>query len=194
IGMFLESLVIGLLARVYARRLSPHDHPVEPGGLGVGQWLKLAAVWLGIYLLVSAVTYLSYDMFSDWLSGSPRRIAAFEFGLFALAHVLLAPFALAMPLLGIAEQGKASLGFALGESLRIFGRHPLLTFVLVLIPAALLTYPLIWAYSPGAGLIYKLKPEVTLYLLLALAIANSLVALLYTGTVTRLALEERRGD
>jgi len=203
VALLFEGVAIAVTARGFARRFArfASDSATAPENtnrfprLTVVSWLKIAGVWLLMYVLISAVAYSLPHLFDTWLSGSPRRAQLFDLGLFTLTTALIAPFVYAFPLFGIgARSDGTSPGFmdALRMSLTLFGRHPIMSLLLVLAPSFLFTYPLIWAVSPSAGFATKLQPELMVYLLIALIGGNMLVNFLFSGAATRLIYEETR--
>ena len=203
VALLFEGIAIALTARGFARRYvasgigartSANDEKRLPE-LNLSSWLRIASIWLFIYLLISVVAYTLPHVFDTWLHGSPRRGQIFDLGLFTLTSGLIAPFVYAFPLFGTGvSPGADAPGFieALKMSVRLFGRRPLMSLLLVLLPSFLFTYPLTWAVSPSAGFATKLQPELMVYLLVALIVGNMLVNFLYSGAATRLILEETR--
>lgn len=190
VGLALEGLALGLAARAFARRFLGGRFSHRLPAFSLSAWGRLIGAWVIMYLVVSVCAYGLSELLQDVLMGSPRRVQFFELGLFVLSTALLAPLAYTIPILGISFEGWNSLRFALGNSWRLFVRFPFTTFLLVFIPSFLFTYPPTWMVSPSSGFAMKLRPEVMVYLLIAVTVGNALLNFFYLGTTVKLLLEE----
>lgn len=193
LALLFEGLALSFAARAFAESYLGVERNSSFAVSVLGLWLQTAAIWAIMYLIISALSYALPELVAEWLKGSPRRLQVFEFILFSASILAITPLVYAIPSLATAtgRDRWTNLGGALLRSLRLFGRYPFSSFLLIYLPALLFAYPLVWAVSPNSGLTVKLKPEMTFVLLLVTIVGNLFWNLLYVGAATRLAIEEK---
>ena len=185
LGAVLEGLALALCARAFARLYNGGASKWPT--IGFRLWIVLVGIWLCVYILLSAVTYAIPTIFHEWLMGSPRRMQLFDFGLFCLNLIVYATVAYAIPIVSLR---RVRAWEAAKMSVRLFLRFPVMSFAILFIPSLIFSYPLNWSISGAAGIIGRLQPEVSAYLLGALVVADVVVSYFYVGAVIRLILDE----
>lgn len=127
------------------------------------------------------------DLFENFLSGSPRRIAAFEFCMGFLTVVLFSIFIYAVPAVIVY---KNSFLQAFKTSISIFARVPIFSFFLALIPY-LLTVPTTYLAGKSDVIISKFSPELVFYILAVGLFVDMIANVIMTGAVVKFLDEER---
>lgn len=185
VSVLIEGIVLGLVAMLFYRRYLDADGE-GAGRFTGGLMLKLVGAWLIFNVLVLAAGQLLPSLFEPFLAGSPRRQAAFSYGLMPLVFVvLLTLFLYVIPSLIVFRD---SLFGAFGRSLRIFMRNPFTSFFLALL---ILILPLAFSLlnSPET-IVSKFNPELVYWMLLGGLVADLLANYFWMGTTTRLLVSE----
>ncbi len=188
IGFLFEGAVLGLVALMffdsYLGIRKPETSPVR---LVRSSWFQLILGWLLLYGTMQAVVQYLPGYLEEWLFGSPRRMAVFEFGIIPFIFTLvLAMFYFVIPVIAIYGDNVFE---ALKRSLSIFRRNPItmliLAFVVVIIQIVIASV----AGRPGV-IIDKFRPELVYWVLLAGLAVNTIAAFIWMGTAVRFLIEE----
>lgn len=185
VSVIIEGVVLGLVALYFYRRYLRAEG--ESAGRFTGRLAaKLIGAWLLFNILILATGQLLPTIFESVLVGSPRRQAAFTFGLMPLVFiVLLALFLYVIPALIVFRD---SLFGAFGRSLRIFVRNPFTSFFLALL---IMLLPLGFSLlNDPQTIVSKFNPELVYWLLFGGLIADLFANYFWMGTTTRLLVSE----
>ena len=188
LGFLFEGAVLGLVALMffdsYLQVKKPEASPLK---LVLSSWFQLMLGWLllnGLMLIV--ILYLPQYLI-DWLWGSPRRIATFEFGMVpAIFTLLLSLFYFVIPVIAVYGDNVFE---ALRRSLSIFWRNPLTCIALALVVVVSQTIVSVAAGRP-VTIIEKFRPDLVYWVLLAGLVFNCLASFFWMGTAVRFLIEE----
>lgn len=177
VGLLLEGLVLGLVARSFTRRVFRRGRGGESRSIW-SLWFHLVIVWAVLnglwFLLGSVVPSLAQPLLT-----STKRILAFSFvALPGLFMVVFAVLYAALP--AVVVYGDNALK-AILRSIRLFLSRPFTSFFLA---AAVLVVPSVLAalVSRPEEIINRFRPELIYYLLLAGLIVEVPAYFLWMGT------------
>jgi hypothetical protein len=185
VGLVLEGLLLGLVARLFARAYGMVAMPgtqVRPFG---SLWLHLVVVWVILNGVTVLVGYVLPAIAGPYING-PRRLVAFGFVIMPFVFTLIFSLLLfAIP--AVAAYGETSFR-AIARSLRIFLRRPFTCFFLSMI---VLAVPLLIAAITNlpVALIDRFRPELIYWLLLISLAAETVANFFWMGTTIRFLAE-----
>jgi hypothetical protein len=183
-GLVLEGLMLGLVARLFARAFGVTIPGPQNRSL-TAMWLQLVLVWLVINGLTMLAGFALPAVAGPYLDG-PRRLLAFSFVVMPFVFTLIfSLFLFAIP--SVAVHGETSLR-AIVSSLRLFLRRPFTCFFLSMI---LLAVPLLIGTicSWPVELIDRFNPELIYWLLLVSLAVEAVAGFLWMGTTVRFLAE-----
>ncbi len=188
LGLFFEGAVLGLVALMFFDSYLQVKKPeTSLFRLMLSSWFQLMLGWLllnGLMLLV--ILYLPRYLV-DWLWGSPRRIAIFEFAMVpAIFTFLLSLFYFVIPVIAVYGDNVFE---ALRRSVSIFRKNPLTCIFLALVVVVGQTFVSIAAGRP-VTIIEKFRPELVYWVLLAGLVFHVLASFFWMGTAVRFLIEE----
>ncbi|MDH3891479.1 MAG: hypothetical protein OEV49_10390 [candidate division Zixibacteria bacterium] len=188
LGLLFEGAVLGLVALVffdsYLQVKKPESSPFK---LVLSSWFQLMLGWLLLNGLMLAVILVLPQYLVDWLWGSPRRIAVFEFAIVpAIFTLLLSMFYFVIPVIALYGDNVLE---GLKRSLTIFWRNPLTCVFLALVVVASQTIVSAAAGRP-VTIIEKFRPELVYWVLLAGLGFNLIASFFWMGTAVRFLIEE----
>jgi hypothetical protein len=185
ISVLLEGAILGIVAMLFYRRyLRLESEPVEL--LNASLLWKFVAAWALFNVLVVGAGQVLPTIFESVLVGSPRRQAAFTYGLMPLVFVvLLAMFLYVIPSIIVFRD---SLFGAIGRSLKMFVRNPFTSFFLAVF---IMFFPLAFALlNNPQTIVSKFNPELVYWLLFGGLVADFIANYFWMGTTTRLLVSE----
>ncbi len=183
---FLFGIFLSLLVGIY------RGSPYSLGGSfkdSAGKYLKLAATWAILYIILYVVGRYFFDFVENVLGYSmevaPRRKALVTLILHGLRILILAPSVFLLPSIII---GGVSFGAAIRRGLSFFTSHPFASLGLVLVPYFIWT-PLPLALAFPAKLVQIFNPEMVFYLVIGSIFANFVANFIFLGTSLKLYLD-----
>lgn len=188
LGILFEGAVLGLVALMFFDSFLQVKKPESsPFRLVLSSWFQLTLGWLLLNGLMLAVILFLPQYLVDWLWGSPRRIAIFEFAMVpAIFTFLLSLFYFVIPVIAVYGDNVFE---ALRRSLSIFRKNPLTCISLALVMVISLTIVSVVAGRP-VTIIEKFRPELVYWVLLAGLVLNGLASFFWMGTAVRFLIEE----
>ena len=186
IGLVLEGLVLGMIARLFHSCFTSQEHPGRRQSWLV-RWLNLVVVWAVINALMVAAGALLPGWLAPLLDG-PRRMLAFNFVLMPFIYTMVfSVFFLAIPAVSI--RGENAL-VSLAKSLGFFFRRPFTVFSLAFF---ILAVPILLGALAGrpAGIIESFNPELIYWLLVTSLISEMVAYFFWMGTAVRLLSEPK---
>jgi hypothetical protein len=188
LGVVAEGLVFGGLAvLLYDRMTSTRSNEQIPVRSMFSLWLPLSMGWLLIYGLWLLISLALPELLDEWLRYSPRRQAAFQFGLLPLLFVVvMSVMYFVIPAIAIYRE---SVWSAVKRSVRLFMRTPFTFFFLSFTFAVV---PLVISVLQGkAGtIVQKFNPELVVWLTLAGIVADFALMFMWVCSAVRLLVED----
>lgn len=183
---FLFGLFLSLLVGIYRGSDYSFGQSFKDAA---GKYLKLAATWAVLYIILYVVGRYFFDFVQDTLGYSlevaPRRKALVTALLHGLRILILAPSVFLLPSIII---GGVSFGAALRRAFSFFASHPIASIGLVVVPYLIWT-PLPLAMSYPDKLVRIFNPEIVFYLVLGSIFANFIANFIFLGTSLKLYLD-----
>lgn len=188
LGVLFEGAVLGLVALMFFDSFLQVKKPESsPFKLALSSWFQLMLGWLLLNGLMLIVIMVLPQYLVDWLWGSPRRIAIFEFAMVpAIFTFLLSLFYFVIPVIAVYGDNVLE---ALKRSLSIFRKNPLTCLSLALMVVICQTIVSVAAGRP-VTIIEKFRPELVYWVLLGGLALNALASFFWMGTAVRYLIEE----
>lgn len=186
LGLFLEGLVLGVVARLFAGRVYRQAGAERKRSIW-SLWIHLVIVWVvlnGLWMLVaSQVPALA----APYLTGA-RRAMAFSFVVLPfLFMVVFSLFFTALPAVAIYGDNAFK---AIARSLRLFLHRPFTSFFLAAVVLIVPTF-LAAIVSRPDQILDKFRPELVYYLLLAGLVIEIPANFLWIGTAVHFLRDTR---
>lgn len=186
LGVLFEGLAVGFTAMLFLRHFGSRKGERIDTRFTFSRWPQLAIVWTIVTGLILAVNMWLPELFRDFLTGSPRRLMAFEIIMRLIAVAVYAVFIYAVPAIIVYRDNLLT---ALKSSFTLFFRYPVFTFFVALIPY-LFTVPTSYLSSQSAMIATKFTPELVFYILTAGILVDMLVNFFLIGAVVNFMIEE----
>ncbi|MDF1543900.1 MAG: hypothetical protein P1R58_02220 [bacterium] len=188
VGLLLEGLVLGLVARQFALYFVGEERlPENRPKVSAKLWLNLSLGWLVINGLIVIAATLLPDLLQNQIMGHPRRELLFEFLLLpSLFVVITALFLFVIPI-----QIVQGIGFlrAVSRSFRLFLENPINTLFM---SGLILSGPILVSFvtSRPSVIVERFRPEMVFWVLLA-GLAMEMVAnFLWMGSTVKFLSDE----
>ena len=186
LGIIFEGFAIGWASLLFMRYFNSHREKSVNFKTVLGRWPQLAVAWTIITAAIIAVNMFLPELFAAQLTGSPRRLIAFEALMRLLAVGIYSLFLYAVPSIVVYGNNVFS---AFKTTLSLFFRFPIFTFTLALIPY-LITVPTSFLSSQSSVIVEKFTPELVFYILMAGLVIDMLVNFFLTASVVNFLIEE----
>jgi len=186
VGILFEGLAVGLTVVLVLKVVNSGRFTDLKLNFAKKKWFQLALGWTLITILLWALNRYLPQLFSEFLASSPRRQMMFDLVLKLLTVGLYSIFIYALPALIVY---KNSLTAAFKTSFLLFGKNPIFSFFLALLPI-LLTWPISYLTGSVDIIIDKYSPELVLYLLGLGIFIDFIVNCLLTTAVVKLLLDQ----
>ena len=187
-GILVEGAVLGAVALMfyysYIRGAEKEEKTVSNI---VYMWFQLILAWLVINGIILLVNVKLPELLHNVLFGSPRRIFVFTNMVQPFLYVLTVAFSFfAIPLIALRQ---VSFARGLLESLKIFLKHPIMSFFLAL---TVMLIPLLLNLIAGQQdtIVAKFRPELIYWLLFFGLLVDMVVNFFWMGTAVRYIIEE----
>jgi hypothetical protein len=187
IGVILEGLILGGVAL-----LMYEDHFDTPSGertplkAVIGSWLHLSVAWALLNGMMLVISLGLPSLFESWMTGSPRRIMAYQFGLVPIIYLFLIGLQFfVIPRIAIFGENVLR---ALKGSVIVFVRNPISCLILAFI---VLLGPWVVSFFTGqpAVIVEKFQPELVYWMLVVGLFVEMLANFLWIGSAARFLVE-----
>lgn len=188
VGLLVEGLVFGGLSVLFYDRMTSArgDERTRVRSM-FSLWLSLSMGWLIIYGLWLLISLGLPELLDEWLRYSPRRQAAFEFGLLPLLFVIvMSVMYFVLPAIAIYRE---SVWAATKRSVRLFIRMPF-TFFFLALTIALVPLMISIIQGKAGTIVQKFSPELVYWITLVGVAADMAVIFMWVGSAVRMLVEE----
>ncbi len=185
---FLFGIFIDLLIAIYRGQKPAFLRSV---GLALRRYFFLTISWLVVIAILYLVNQYFYDFIEKILGfamrGSPRRQIGAGAILRVLTVVIYMPFIYLLPSI---IRGEASIGKVLSRAFALFGRHPFISFGIVLIPYVIGFIPN-WIFSQSTTIVENFSPELVFYLGVVTIILDILLNFIFVGAAVKFFMDRQ---
>ncbi len=186
LGVIFEGFVTGATSLLFLGVFAPSRGGQSAFKLSLRKWPQLLLAWTCITAILILLDWLLPSIFAGVIQGSPRRVVMFDIILRLFTVFIYSIFMYAVPAIMVYQ---TSIWGAFKSSFSFFGKYPIFSFFLALIPY-LLSVPTTFLISKSDVIVDKFSPELVFYVLVAGIVADLLVNFITTGAVVKFLIDE----